>query len=90
MMVGGPLLVAMVPGVLVIILTWWLRKSAFPFIVRLIPSLLTAVAALILFYIGFVQIRGFEGGAYALLAFFLLGFAFVSLIIGTQKARLHE
>ncbi|MFG6150509.1 hypothetical protein [Halobacillus sp. B23F22_1] len=85
MMVGGPLLMATVIGVLVIVLMWWLRKSALPFIVRLIPGLLTAVAALILFYIGFVQIRGFEGGAYGLLAFFLLVFAFVSVIMGTRK-----
>ncbi|WP_059105035.1 hypothetical protein [Shouchella shacheensis] len=85
MLIGGPFLVAIVPGAFVLVLTWSFRKLNFPLSLRLLPGILTVVAAVILFYIGYVEIRGFEGGAYALLAFFLIGFAVLSFVIANKK-----
>ncbi|WP_205439398.1 hypothetical protein [Halobacillus ihumii] len=84
-MIEGPFLVAIVPGALVILLTWWFRRLNFPLFVRLTPSILTVIAAIILFYIGFVNVRGFEGAAYLILAFFLIFYAIVSFIMATKK-----
>ncbi len=84
-MIGGPFLVAIVPGVLVLLLTWWFRKLNFSLFVRIVPSILTVIAAIILFYIGFVNIRGFEGASYGILAFSLIGFAIVSFVIANKK-----
>ncbi|WP_163527839.1 YesK family protein [Halobacillus ihumii] len=84
-MIGGPFLVAIVPGVLVLLITWWFRKLNFSLFVRIVPSILTVIAAIILFYIGFVNIRGFEGAAYGILAFSLIGFAIVSFVIANKK-----
>ncbi|UOQ49790.1 hypothetical protein MUN88_06870 [Gracilibacillus caseinilyticus] len=47
--------------------------------------MLTVIAAVILFYIGFVKIRGFEGAAYGILAFFLMGVAIVSFVMANKK-----
>ncbi|GIN99148.1 hypothetical protein J6TS1_50180 [Siminovitchia terrae] len=53
----------------------------FSLFVRMIPGMLTVIAAIILFYVGFVNIRGFEGAAYGILGFFLVIFAIISFII---------
>jgi len=37
-----------------------------------------------MFYIGFVNIRGFEGAAYGILAFFLIVFAIVSFVMAKK------
>ncbi|MFG6117240.1 YesK family protein [Halobacillus sp. MO56] len=87
-MIEGPFLVAIVPGVIVLLLTWWLRKKDFPLFVRNAPGILTLLVAITLFYIGFVRIRGFEGGAYGILAFFLLLFSIVSFFIA--KPQKHK
>lgn len=84
MMLTGPLLMAIIPGVIILIITWWLSKKGFPLVVKLLPSIITIIAAAILFYIGFVKIRGFEGGAYGILAFFLVIFAIISFVIGNK------
>ncbi|WP_308430715.1 hypothetical protein [Lentibacillus kapialis] len=83
-MVGGPLLVSILPGIVVLLLIWWLRKWNLPLLARMTPGILAIIAAVVLFYIGFVNIRGFEGGAYGILAFFLMCFAIVSLIMAKQ------
>ncbi|WP_456363689.1 YesK family protein [Priestia aryabhattai] len=90
MMLGGPFLSAVIPGILVTILTWWFRKKELSILVKLLPCVLTVVAAGVLFYIGFVRIRGFEGAAYGFLAFFLLVFAFISLLIATKSPKINK
>ena len=85
MMLGFPLLVACVPGMLVILLAWWFRKLHLSLFVRLLPGILTVITSIILFYIGFVNIRGFEGAGYGILAFFLLPFAIVASIIASKN-----
>ncbi|PJN91130.1 YesK family protein [Bacillus sp. mrc49] len=86
MLILVPLLIAFIPGMVVLTLTWWLRKRGFsPFIIKL-PGTVSMMAAFILFYIGYVHIRGFEGAAYGILSFFLILFAFLSFMVG-KKVR---
>ncbi|MEW4207608.1 hypothetical protein Q0O85_03540 [Priestia megaterium] len=49
MMIGGPLLIALLPGVLVILVTWLFRKMKWNKVIRMLPSMLTVMAAAILF-----------------------------------------
>ncbi|SFK61525.1 YesK-like protein [Halobacillus dabanensis] len=87
-MLQGPFLVTIVPGVIVLLITWWLRKKDLPIFVRNVPGILTLLVAITLFYIGFARIRGFEGGAYGILAFFLLLVSIVSfVIVNPQKHK---
>lgn len=86
-MFSGPLLMSLIPGAVILLLTWWFRKMNFPISAQIIPGILTVIAAIVLFYIGFVNIRGFEGAAYGILAFFLIIFAFISFIIAGIKIR---
>ncbi|MBT2665690.1 hypothetical protein J7J00_09285 [Bacillus sp. ISL-4] len=85
MMLGVPFLVACVPGMLVILLAWWFKKLHFSLFIRLLPAILTVITSIILFYIGFANIRGFEGAGYGILAFFLLPFAIVASIIASKN-----
>lgn len=79
-----PLLMALLPGVIIVLLTWWLSKKNFPFLIKMLPGIITIIAATILFYIGFVNIRGFEGATYGILSFFLIIFSIVSFFIGKK------
>lgn len=81
MMLTGPLLMSLIPGIVVLLVTWWFRRMNFSLLVRMIPGMLTTIATIILFYIGFVYIRGFEGAAYGILALFLVIFTIISFII---------
>lgn len=85
-MLTGPLLMAIVPGSLTIMLAWWFRRKGFSLVVRVLPGCLAIIAAIIIFYIGFFNIRGFEGAAYMILAFFLSFSAVISFMIGRKKA----
>ncbi|MYL28768.1 hypothetical protein GLW03_02935 [Halobacillus halophilus] len=82
MMLFGPLFLSLLPGSILLLTAWWFRKRGFSLFARLVPGFLLMLSAVILFYIGFVHIRGFEGGAYALLSFFLVMFAVPAWIIG--------
>ncbi|MBX9996608.1 MULTISPECIES: YesK family protein [Priestia] len=87
MMIGGPLLIALLPSVLVILVTWLFRKMKWNKFIRMIPSMLTVMAAAVLFYIGYVEIRGFEGAGYLFLSVFLLLFALVSYIVAKKPVQ---
>ncbi|MEH7330000.1 hypothetical protein CN330_19590 [Priestia megaterium] len=87
MMIGGPLLIALLPGILVILVTWLFRKIKWNKFIRMIPSMLTVMAAAVLFYIGYVEIRGFEGAGYLFLSVFLLLFALVSYIVAKKPVQ---
>ncbi|TFJ91707.1 hypothetical protein E4U82_16340 [Lentibacillus salicampi] len=78
---------SLIPGVVTLLITWWFKRLNFSLLVQIIPGVLTVIAALILFYIGFVNIRGFEGGAYGILAFFLIIFAIISFIIAKKGVK---
>lgn len=78
---------SLIPEVVTLLITWWFKRMNFSLFVRIIPGVLTVIAALILFYIGFVNIRGFEGGAYGILAFFLAIFAIISFIIAKKGVK---
>ena len=82
MMIFGPLLVALIPGIIIWTLTWWLSKKGFSGLIKMLPGTIAVIAAFILFYISFVHIRGFEGAAYGFLSFFLLLVACISFLIG--------
>lgn len=87
MMIGGPLLIALLPSVLVILVTWLFRKMKWNKVIRMLPSMLTVMAAAVLFYIGYVEIRGFEGADYLFLSVFLLLFALVSYIVAKKPVQ---
>ncbi|QUW22611.1 hypothetical protein JSQ81_03225 [Sporosarcina sp. Marseille-Q4063] len=84
MMILVPFLTAVILGSIILLITWWFKKMHLSFFVRTIPGILTAITAIVLFYIGFVKIRGFEGAAYGIVAFFLIGFAVVSFIMAKK------
>ncbi len=85
MMLFGPLFMSFIPGIVVLLVTWWFRRMNFSLFVRLTPGMLTVIAAMILFYVSFVHIRGFEGAAYGFLAFFLVIFAVISFIMAKKQ-----
>ncbi|PFW48196.1 YesK family protein [Priestia megaterium] len=87
MMIGGPLLIALLPGVLLLLVTWLFRKMKWNKVIRIIPSMLTVMAAAVLFYIGYVEVRGFEGAGYLFLSVFLLLFAVVSYIVAKKPVQ---
>ena len=87
MMIGGPLLIALLPVVLLLLVTWLFRKMKWNKVVRMIPSVLTVMAAAVLFYIGYVEVRGFEGAGYLFLSVFLLLFAVVSYILAKKPVQ---
>lgn len=87
MMIGGPLLIALLPSVLVILVTWLFRKMKWNKVIRMLPSMLAVMAAAVLFYIGYVEVRGFEGAGYLFLSVFLLLFAFVSYIVAKKPVQ---
>lgn len=71
-MIEGSLLMSLTPGITSIMLSWWFTKRRFPFFVRLLLTILLIVAACIIFYIGYVHVRGFQGGAYLHLSFLII------------------
>lgn len=85
MFFGMPFLIAAVPGALVILLTLWFRKRNLSFFVRLLPSILTFCAAVLTFLYGYIEVRGFEGAAYGILALFLLSFSILGSVIATKS-----
>ncbi|MCQ9283210.1 hypothetical protein NQ129_15580 [Priestia aryabhattai] len=87
MMIGGPLLIVLLPGVLILMLTWLFRKMKWNKVIRMIPSMLTVIAAAVLFYISYVEVRGFEGAGYLFLSMFLLLFAVVSYILAKKPVQ---
>ncbi|GAB1794942.1 YesK family protein [Priestia megaterium] len=87
MMIGGPLLIALLPGVLILVLTWLFRKMKWNKVVRMAPSILTIITAAVLFYIGYGEVRGFEGAGYLFLSVFLLLFAVVSYIVAKKPVQ---
>ncbi|MEK3886325.1 YesK family protein [Bacillus sp. FSL K6-3431] len=83
-MIFGPLLIAIVLGVIILLLTSLFKKKNFSKPIRMIPAILSIIAAIILVYIAFVNIRGFEGVAYGILAFFLICIAIISFAISNN------
>ena len=87
MMIGVPLLIGLVPGLIVLLLTWLFRRMKWRLPVRMIPAILTVIASIVLFYIGYVEVRGFEGAAYLFLAVFLILFAGISFVMAKKPLR---
>lgn len=89
MMILGPFLIALIPGIILMVVTWWFGKKGYPLFVRMLPGTLLSISAVIIIYISFVSIRGFEGVAYGILSFFLIIFAIISFFIG-KKVTAHN
>ncbi|MFJ7745166.1 YesK family protein [Peribacillus sp. NPDC097295] len=81
MMIFGPMLVALIPGIIIWTLTWWLSKKGVSPLIKMLPGTIAVISALILLYISIVYIRGFEGVGYGFLSFFLILVACVSFMI---------
>ncbi|SFJ28579.1 YesK-like protein [Halobacillus dabanensis] len=84
MMLYGPFLMSLLPGLIVLTLTWWFSKKGFSRFIRMLPGCFLTIVAAILFYHGYVNVRGFEGAAYGILSFFLLIFVIISFAIGVK------
>jgi hypothetical protein len=87
MMIDIPLLIGLVPGLIVLLLTWLFRRMKWRLPIRMIPAILTVIASIVLFYIGYVEVRGFEGAAYLFLAVFLILFAIISFVMAKKPLR---
>lgn len=87
MMILVPFLVSLMPGLLILALTWWFTKRSVPTNNCFMPGILGLVSAIIIFYIGFVEIRGFEGGMYGLLSVFLLVFSAIALQLARKVSN---
>jgi hypothetical protein len=87
MMLLVPILTALIPGIIILTLTWLLNKKGLSLYVRMFPGVLAMIAALIIFYVGFVTVRGFEGGAYGILSFILFIFSIISLFMGIKYTK---
>jgi hypothetical protein len=87
MMLLVPILSALIPGIIILTLTWLLNKKGLSIYVRMFPGVLAMIAALIIFYVGFVTVRGFEGGAYGILSFILFIFSIISLFMGIKYTK---
>lgn len=85
MLVFAPLFLALLIGGAVLMLTRWIRKTDVPLYVKMLPGVVTVAASVFLFLFGIVKVRGFEGGAYFILAFFLIEFGIASLIMVRRK-----
>ncbi len=82
----GLLLVALIPGIVILLVTWWFKRMGLSLFIRLIPGILTVIAAVvILFYIDSANIIGFEGLVYAAWSFLLIAFSVVSFVIASIK-----
>ena len=86
-MLTGPFYVSIVPGVIILLLTWWFKKKNFSLSVRIVPGIIGVVGAIVMFYIGFVNVRGFEGAGYLFLSVFLIIFAFIALAMAKKPSK---
>lgn len=82
MMLFMPVGLGVLIGVIVLLLTTWFKRKSLSKILINTPAILTTLSVIILFYVGLVAVRGFEGAAYGFLAGTMLIFAVISLIIG--------
>ena len=87
MMLLVPFLAAVIPGVIMLMISWWFTKKGFSLYLRLLPGFLALIASVVLFYVGFVNIRGFEGGAYGILSIILFVFSVLSFVIVKRVPR---
>lgn len=87
MMIGIPLLITSNTRSYFIILNLLFRRMQWSLTARILPSITVAMAALVLFYIGYVEVRGFEGATYSLLSIFLFLFATAASVIAKKPLR---
>ncbi|MET3726874.1 Zn-dependent protease with chaperone function [Fictibacillus halophilus] len=85
MFFGMPFLISMVPGVIVLFLTWWLRKKNVSLFIKLLPSIGTVISSFAILYVSLEFIRGFEGAGYGVLAFFLLCYGVAAYFLATKR-----
>ena len=69
-MISIPFFIAVIFGVIILLITWWFKKISLPLTVRILPGVLTVIIAIVLFYVSFVNIRGFEGAVYGIFSSF--------------------
>lgn len=82
MMLLGPLVIALFPVILVLMLTKWFSKKELPFLIIVLPGVISFVIAISLFYGGLVHVRGFLGLSYGILSIYLIIAGIISLLIG--------
>lgn len=82
MMLLGPLVIALIPVILVLMLTKWFSKKELPFLIIVLPGVISFVIAISLFYGGLVHVRGFLGLSYGILSIYLIIAGIISLLIG--------
>ncbi|WP_315906585.1 YesK family protein [Priestia koreensis] len=87
MMVGAPLLVSLPLGLLVIVLSIWLRKRRVRTWLLLLPSFVLMLTGIVFFYVGIAFIRGFEGASYSFIGLFLMIFSAVGIMVSRIQVK---
>ncbi|MFT8321162.1 MAG: YesK family protein [Bacillus sp. (in: firmicutes)] len=84
-----PLIVGIVVGIMILLVAISIRKKNKPAFAR-IPGYIGIVTAIVLWYIGYVEVRGFEGAAYLLLAVPIFILAIISLFGKNPKNNSYQ
>ncbi|MGE7023344.1 hypothetical protein [Solibacillus cecembensis] len=65
MLFWSPFLLGILAGIILIALSAYLKNKGFSKLVIMIPIIVLLATGIIMFYLGYVVIRGFEGFAYS-------------------------
>ena len=79
MMLLGPLLIALIPVVIILACYRWVRTKEIPFLIKMLPGIVSFVMAILIFSSGVINVRGFEGLTYGILSFYLIGAGIIVL-----------
>lgn len=87
MLIVKPLVLGLIIGVIVFLTSRFLnKKTNSKFIIHL-PAIVLIIISIILFYIGYVSIRGFEGASYSFLGVIIFISTIISILIFNTKAK---
>ncbi|PEA53944.1 hypothetical protein CON64_15190 [Bacillus pseudomycoides] len=85
MMIFAPVGLGILVGVIVILLTVFLRKRTDSRALKNVPGIVGTLVALYLLYRGFFEVRGFEGATYGVISLVLMIFALISISIANKR-----
>lgn len=84
-MLFGPLIIAIIIGVLVVSLTLLMKKVTSVKLLVFTPTILAFLTSVYLMYLGYVKVRGFEGGAYMILSLLVFIISLTSAYFARKK-----
>ncbi|MEW4283508.1 YesK family protein [Priestia koreensis] len=87
MMVAAPLLASLLLGLIVIVLSIWLRKRRVRTWLLLLPSFVLMLTGIVFFYVSIAFIRGFEGASYGFIGLFLIIFSAAGIMVSRTQVK---